>query len=132
MKPEQIQPQETVLNQPVDEAEFHIVWKEFAELRKNFLAEYHLLQQPVVFKDLIATLHLLNPVQEAILQNIQSELTDYLRKKLRNQSIQIKGELKLSDSNAIPYTNREKFTHMAKKNPLVNDLMKSLGLDPDF
>lgn len=119
-------------DEPLDEEKFRMAWSEFAEQRKAYKAEYHLLQQIPVLKDNVAVLHLLNPVQETLLQGIQSELTDYLRKRLRNQSIQVKGELKITESTAIPYTNREKLEYLAERNPLINDLVKSLGLDPDF
>lgn len=117
---------------PVDKEHFIRIWKEFAELRKAYQAEYHLLQQPVEFEDNVAVLHLLNPVQETLLQELQADLTDYLRKHLRNRTIQVKGELKINEIKTMLYTNREKLNYLAEKNPLVNDLMKALGLDPDF
>jgi DNA polymerase-3 subunit gamma/tau len=117
---------------PVEEEQFRTAWKEFAEQRKAYQAEYHLLQQPLELKDNTAVLYLLNPVQETLLQDLKSQLTEYLRNRLRNKSIQIKGELKVSEGQTMLYTNRDKLNYMAEKNPMVRNLIKSLGLDPDF
>ena len=35
-------------------------------------------------------------------------------------------------SKKIAYTNKEKFEHLAEKNPLLKELKEKLGLDPDF
>ncbi len=125
-------PAETHSDMPVEEEQFRTAWKEFAEQRKAYQAEYHLLQQPLELKDNTAVLYLLNPVQETLLQDLKSQLTEYLRNRLRNKSIQIKGELKVSEGQTMLYTNRDKLNYMAEKNPMVRNLIKSLGLDPDF
>ena len=42
------------------------------------------------------------------------------------------GVLELTSSKKVIYTNKEKFDHLAEKNPTLNDLKERLGLDTDF
>jgi len=57
----------------------------------------------------------------------------FLREKLNNSIIKIEGDLQKEKSgNNKLYTNKEKFEHLAEKNPMVKNLQEKLGLDPDF
>lgn len=119
-------------DRPVTEAELRKIWNEYAEQRKDQLAEYHLLAQAF---DLVGTqikLHLTNPVQEPLLESIKAALTSYLREQLGNSTITIAGVLQLQDTKKVIYTNKEKFEHLAEKNPMLLELKERLGLDPDF
>jgi len=42
------------------------------------------------------------------------------------------GDYKNTDTKKVIYTNREKFEHLAEKNPNLLELKERLGLDPDF
>jgi hypothetical protein len=97
-----------------------------------YQAEYYLLSQPIDIQDGKITVHLHNPIQETLLNTIKSDLLTYLREKLSNNSILLFGELKEADEKKIVYTNREKFEHLAEKNPKLKDLKDRLGLDTDF
>lgn len=109
-----------------------VAWQEFAEQRKKYKAEYQVLTQEIEIRDTLVTVHLHNPVQETILNDLKTEINSFLREKLDNYSIQITGELKTNDDKKVVYTNREKFEHLAEKNPTLNELKERLGLDPDF
>lgn len=121
---------------PKDQAftakELKEVWDEFAEKRKDQAAEYHLLQQPYEWKDNLITLHLTNPVEEPLLQSLRPTLVEYLRDRLKNNSIQVTGSLKEIATRKIAYTNKEKFDLMLEKNPALLELKNRFGLDPDF
>jgi len=108
------------------------VWEEFALQRKNQLAEYHLLKQPFAFDQLQITVHLSNPVEEPLLQNIKPILTDYLRANLNNRNITVTSVLKEWEVDKIAYTNKEKFDYLLNKNPILKELKDRLGLDPEF
>lgn len=108
------------------------VWNEFAEQRKNQVGEYHLLKQDFEFQDNLVTIHLSNHVEEPLLQAIKGPLTEYLREKLGNSKINITSEVKAVQSRKIAYTNKEKFDHLAEKNPILLELKERLGLDTDF
>lgn len=112
--------------------QLHLAWQEFAEQRRKYQAEYQLLAQPYDLKDDKVILHLLSPVQETMLNNIRTELTAFLREKLKNSSILVVGELKESEDKKMMYTSRDKFEYLLEKNPALREMKERLGLDPDF
>ncbi|MDV3309367.1 MAG: hypothetical protein LOY03_11180 [Cyclobacteriaceae bacterium] len=107
-------------------------WNAFAETRRRNAAEYQLLTQPFDRRDHEIIVHLHNPVQEAILNTLRSDLTAFLRERLQNRSVFVTGELKEIEAGKVLYTNREKFDHLVEKYPILKDLKERLGLDPDF
>lgn len=104
----------------------------FAENKKRYQAEYHLLTQPFKLNGTTITLPLHHPVQETLLHNLRSDLTAFLREQLNNQSIQVIGEMSTVEEKEMLYTNREKFEFLVKKNPALMELKDRLGLDTDF
>lgn len=117
---------------PVSEEKLRQVWSEFAEQRKNQMAEYHLLKQEFSFENNIVSLLLTNPIEEPLLASIKPGLLTYLREKLNNNALQVQGILQEVQTRRIVYTNKEKFEHLAEKNPHLKVLKERLGLDPDF
>ena len=107
-------------------------WLEYAEKRKQYKADFQLLSQEIEIRQTTVVIHLLNPVQETILNDLKTDLTQHLRQVLKNQTIQVEGELKTDENHKVAYTNREKFEHLAQKNPVLNEMKKRLGLDTDF
>ena len=111
-------------------------WKEFASFRrKNGKAqEQHIFVQPYDLEEDGSTisLELSNPLQEDILEEIKSDLVQFLRNKLENDSIMVETRLRKENGKKMLYTNREKLDHIADKNPVVKDLQKKLGLDPEY
>jgi DNA polymerase-3 subunit gamma/tau len=107
-------------------------WDEFTEQRKSQVGEYHLLKQEFSFQDNQITIHLSNPVEEPLLQTIRTPLTEFLRERLGNSRINISSKVREIQSKKIAYTNKEKFDHLAEKNPILNELKDRLGLDTDF
>ncbi len=105
---------------------------EFAELRKIYQAEYQLLSQPYALQENKIVVQLMHPVQETMLSNMKSELTTFLRERLKNNSIIVVGEVHVSDDKKVIYTNREKFEYLADLNPALHELKERLGLDTDF
>lgn len=117
---------------PFTTEQLQTAWNEFADQRKKFQAEYQLLNQPFERIENRIILHLHNPVQETILASLKTDLTGYVRDKLKNQSIQIVGELREAEQRKVIYTNREKFDYLVQKNPMLRELKDRLGLDTDF
>lgn len=107
-------------------------WNAFAETRRRNAAEYQLLTQPVDRRDNEIVVHLHNPVQETILNTLRSDLTAFLRTRLRNRSVFVTGELRQIDTGKLLYTNREKFDHLVERYPILKELKERLGLDPDY
>ncbi|MCU0356763.1 MAG: hypothetical protein MUE95_04225 [Cyclobacteriaceae bacterium] len=119
-------------NKPFTLDQLKGAWQQFAESRKIYRAEYQLLYQPIELRESTVVLHLLNPVQETLLNSFRQDLLEQIREQLGNNTIQITGELRMEESQQIAYTNREKFSRMAEKNPSLMELKERLGLDPDF
>ena len=107
-------------------------WKDFAEQRKKFQAEFQMLTQSFDLNENQVVVHLLNPVQDNMLAGLKSELTTYLREKLKNNSINVTGELREMDEKKMKYTDRDKFDFLLDKNPLLKEMKDRLGLDTDF
>lgn len=132
VEPEQKETIQPLTNQPYTFERLQEVWMEFADKRKKYRAEYQLLTQQIELRESTVLVHLHNPVQETLLNDLKSDLMQYIRESLNNYTIQISGELKSNDSKKVIYTNREKFEHLAEKNPNLILLKDRLGLDPDF
>jgi DNA polymerase-3 subunit gamma/tau len=107
-------------------------WTTFAELRKNQVAEYHLLTEEYLVKDTLVTILLTNPIEEPLLQSLKPDLVGYLREKLTNSQIQIEGILQQVDVKKKAYTNKEKFEYLKEKNPMIKKFQEKFGLDPEF
>lgn len=104
---------------------------EFAETRKIYQAEYQLLTQSYQIQDhqLVVALH--NPIQETMLNTLKADMTTFLRERLKNNNITVTGILHHAAETKMVYTNREKFEHLAEKNPKLLELKDRLGLDLD-
>jgi DNA polymerase-3 subunit gamma/tau len=108
-------------------------WSVYAEQKKNLPAEYQLLTQPITLHDKKIIMQLAHPVQETMLNNLKTEITGFLREKLKNNSITLFGELMATeDIKKMIYTNREKLDHLIEKNPLLKELKERFNLDTDF
>lgn len=112
--------------------ELKVAWNEFAEQRKSQVGEYHLLKQEFEYKANVVTIHLSNQVEEPLLQSIRTPLTEFLRARLGNDNISVVSQVQQVHSKKIAYTNKEKFDHLAEKNPILLELKERLGLDPDY
>lgn len=119
-------------DKPFTPEDLQRVWLEFAELRKKFQAEYQLLCQPYDLNASQVTVHLHNPVQEMMLNNMRTELGAFLREKLQNNTITVVGEMRQVEERKVIYTAREKFDYLLARNPMLRELKDRLGLDTDF
>ena len=75
---------------------------------------------------------LTNPVEETLLGNFRRDLIQFLRERLKNSELTIDSVTKEAAGKKIIYTSKEKFEHLAEKNPTLNDLKDRLGLDWDY
>ena len=55
-----------------------------------------------------------------------------LREKLKNNEITVVTRMEENGNKKMIYTSKEKFEHLAEKNPYLNELKDRLGLDWDF
>jgi DNA polymerase-3 subunit gamma/tau len=117
---------------PLTDDQLREAWTDFANQRKNQVAEFHLLSRTIDVQGPTVTVALANSIEEPLLQNILPDLLTYLRGRLSNSSIKVESVLRKEDAKRIAYTNKEKFDLLAEKNPMLKELKERLGLDPDF
>lgn len=119
-------------NRPIDRDELKQAWDAYTELRKDQVAEHHLLKRGFEIKGNELIISMSNSIEEPLLLSMKTNLVTYLREKLSNSTIQVQGVLKVVSSARMAYTNKEKFESLAAKNPLLTTLKDRFGLDPDF
>lgn len=124
--------QEPVDVQPLTDEQLRGAWADYAQLKKNQLAEFHLLSRTVDVQGSTVTVALANSVEEPLLQTILPDLLTYLRNRLSNPGIKVESVMKEAEAKKIAYTNKEKFDLLAQKNPILKELKDRLGLDTDF
>ncbi|NOT74341.1 MAG: hypothetical protein HOP08_05380 [Cyclobacteriaceae bacterium] len=101
-------------------------------MRKNQVGEYQLLKREFEFDHPTIFVILTNPVEESFIENFRHECIAFLRDRLKNSELTITTRLKQAEGKRIIYTSKEKFEHLAEKNPYLNELKDKLGLDWDF
>ncbi|WP_339044050.1 DNA polymerase III subunit gamma/tau [Cardinium endosymbiont of Tipula unca] len=111
-----------------------VVQSFFADYREKLkkdgnMAGYHLMNQPIEIQDNMVTIALINPVQEAILQNLKEQLVVQLRKQINHASITIQGCLVQQEQEKKPYTDQEKLTYLGKKNVNIDLLRERFVLE---
>ncbi len=103
----------------------------FADTRDNETLKV-MLKRDFVLEETTLKLQLDNQIQLDTLTQIKQDLATYLRKTLRNTSIQIIAEIVESNTERRPYTAQEKFEYLANKNPALLELREKLGLELVF
>jgi hypothetical protein len=88
-----------------------------------------LANTPKIEKDWSLTLEIDNHIQEEFLVTVRPELVSYLRKELRNSNINLKTIVTEVVREKLIYSDTEKYQEMAKKNPNLALLKRTLGLD---
>jgi DNA polymerase-3 subunit gamma/tau len=124
---------ERVPDKPVVEDQLRLAWEEFTVLRKNSVAEITLLKRDYVLQGNTIVIPLSNPIEEPLLLNMRTSMITFLRDKLGNSSLMVVGKLQeIAQAPNMPYTNKDRFEHLANKNPVLRDLKERFGLDPDL
>lgn len=126
------QPTVAVSNKPVSPPALRKAWEAYAEQRRSQVAEYQILQREYQFKPPVITLHLTNPVEESLVENFRRDLLQFLRDQLQNSDLNIAVSLEETSGTKVIYTAKEKFEHLAEKNPFLHELKDRLGLDWEY
>lgn len=121
-----------VLNKPVKKEDLITVWNAFAESRKDQVAEYQFLKRDIDFQYPNIQISISNPVEEHLLDNFRRDFTQYLRDQLQNSNLTIVTVMQDVSGQKVIYTAKDKFDHLAAKNPHIITLKERLGLDWDF
>ncbi len=123
---------EVITNRDFSHEELVGAWQEFAEMRKNHLAEYHLLGRGFEREGNMLVIHLANPVEEPLMLGLKNDLITFIREKVGNSALQVTGRLQDIVKQKVAYTSKEKFDVMAQQNPMLLHLKDRFGLDADF
>ncbi|CAN5441842.1 hypothetical protein BH09BAC3_BH09BAC3_30410 [soil metagenome] len=123
---------EKIINEVIKLEKLMEVWHEYAEQRKNQAGEYQLLKREFEFEHPVVFVILTNPVEETLIENFRRDFITFLRDRLKNSELTIKTKLRQTEGKRVIYTAKEKFEHLAEKNPYLNELKERLGLDWDF
>jgi len=119
----------------VSPEQFQAVWRELVQQKKaeDKTSEYIILNRPVQLNEnQEIILQVENPVQLSQFNEIRSEFMADLRRRLGNNRVNVKLEVKEQDTGRKLYTSQDKFAYLSEKYPILPDLKKRLGLDTDF
>jgi DNA polymerase-3 subunit gamma/tau len=120
-------------DKPIDEEVLKRAWDEFIQLRQATHPDLSMMKRGYSVANTIIKLTLNGNVEAMLFQPLQTSLITFLRDKTGNSSLLIQTEI--SEQPAAerrPHTAREKFEHLAAKNPVLKELKDRLGLDPDL
>lgn len=121
---------------PFTQGQLDNCWKEYAELVRTKLKESFFttltIRQPQLRENFQIIYLIDNSVQKMDFEREQTDLMEFLRKKLNNFSIQLDLEISKNQEKTNFYTDGDKLSAMADRNPIVKDLVKKLGLDTEF
>jgi DNA polymerase III subunit gamma/tau len=108
-------------------------WKIFAEKINDESPRISitlLSANPEVAEDKSILLRLDNSaLKETFDHNFKNKLEHHLRESLQNSGININTMVETTERGDILYTDSQKFNHISSKNPALNELKKSLGLE---
>jgi DNA polymerase-3 subunit gamma/tau len=120
------------------QADLERAWNEYSDLleKEGRLSMHAALvkRKPELKEDFRILFGIDNPSLEKDISDIKMELVSFLRKKLNNNQVQLSTiiDKEGTDTGKKPYTSKEKYDHMAAKNPVLNELRKQLDLEIDY
>ncbi|MGQ7869280.1 hypothetical protein [Sunxiuqinia sp. sy24] len=118
------------LKEPFTQEQFAEKWSEYLlklEARPNLRAT---LSRPIeISNDFKLKLPIDNSVQLEEINKIKPDLVSWLRKELRNTSIELITDIVVQESEYKPYSETEKLAEMVKKNPSLAVLKQRFNLD---
>ena len=145
---EGLKPRTTVSSSPAGEEiikaeteftgdEMEKAWNEFAAtLQTDGRLTLHTAltqRKPELQADYTIHFFLDNGAVEKEVISMKTELLTFLRKKLNNGKITLTTAIdRVQAEGKTPYTPKEKFEHLAAKNPVLNQLKKRMDLELDF
>ncbi|WP_304232605.1 hypothetical protein [Jiulongibacter sediminis] len=91
--------------------------------------EKFIVESDIELKDGVLTILLVNNTLMELFHELKQEILDFVRKEIKNGSIQIDARLIAEVKEAKPRTEQEKFKAMVEKNPVLKTFKDDLGLD---
>jgi DNA polymerase-3 subunit gamma/tau len=119
-------------NQPVNQQQLEISWKNYAEELKDSEPRIYstlVAYQPILKENGIIEFPVSNPLQEDLIRSIRIKLITYLKKNLNNFSLDIVTTITDKVESNRLYTAEDKFDHMSKQYPELLKLKQQFNLD---
>lgn len=112
-------------------------WRRFAQImkekRKETFYNAMIKREPNLSGNTIIVMEVDNQVQIDYITPYLPELIDYLRKELKNYSIELSMKLTENQEQDVRYkTGKDKFASLAQKNPNLNTLKNTFNLDIEY
>lgn len=82
-------------------------------------------------ENFLITITVRNDIQKEEVKQQHRKIVQVLRKKLNNKVLQLNVKVVYKQETAKPYTKKEKYEHLVKKNPELKKLTDRLGLDTE-
>lgn len=134
-EPEAEEEEQTGPTDEFDEAEFHIVWNKYAAMMlESGKDSFHstLVKRTPELDGTTIKLTIDNLVQDQTVAAEKADLLEYVRTELNNFDLQLEIIMNETEDSVQLYTNKEKFSRMAEKNPALNKLRENFDLDLDY
>ena len=124
--------QEELPNDKFSENDVHLAWKEYTKLLEKkgerILVSHLNMQLPTV-KGTVLHVTFPNDTIKQELKIGESNLLNFIRKKINNHAITLHIEVNESAEKRYAYTTREKFELLKEKYPIVDEMRKTFDLD---
>lgn len=125
--------QERIPDKPIESVVLKKAWDDFIDLRKAITGDLSMLKRGFTVEGTIIKLDLAGNVEQILFDQMKTSLITFLRERTGNSSLLIQTQIIESSPDATkPRTTREKFNHLAEKNPVLKELKERFGLDPDL
>ncbi len=100
---------------------------------KERFSEFVILNRPFTLKGTTIHIEVDNDIQVDLLTTtLRTEILNHLRKVLHNTTIHLEVVVAEVENKTLIYTQADKFRFLAEKNPALNELRNTLGLDYDY
>ncbi|MEI9918093.1 MAG: hypothetical protein WDO14_04745 [Bacteroidota bacterium] len=121
-------------DRPIDNDILKKAWEDFIELRKAITPDLSMLKRGYTLEGNIINLTLSGTVEEMLFNTLKTSLITFLRDRTGNSSLIVEGKIieQVNNGERKLFTTKEKFDHLAEKNPVLKEMKDRLGLDPDF
>jgi DNA polymerase-3 subunit gamma/tau len=120
-------------DKPIDSNVLRQAWDDFMVLRKEQHAELAVLKRDYVLTGTVITVNLVSDVEDMLIRNMKTSLITFLRDRTGSSSLMVEGKIVIDlQTEKKPYSNKDKFEHLAEKNPVLKEMKERFGLDPDF
>jgi hypothetical protein len=118
------------LSESFTNEELQVRWKKYlSTLNDRPNLKSTLSREPILNHDGTLLLRVENHVQDELIKNNKPQLVAWLRRELKNSSIDLFTEIVESQSQKFAYTDGEKFEEMLQKNPDLAYMKQRFNLD---